>query len=300
MIKSFDELKKTLEGCPKSRMAVVSSDDAHTLEAVMHAASKGLIEPVLLGNAKETERILKELGFSAEGVEIKDFASPEECAQAAAKMAADNKVDSIMKGRTETAVVMKAVLDKTLGLKKRSVLSGFGIFEAPGYHKVFGITDMSLNMYPTLEQKKGILENAVDAFHALGIENPLVAVIASIETLNPKMPDTVDADALAKMAASGEITGCTVAGPISLDLAMDPGAAAIKRYNSPVAGDADILVVPDITAGNIAAKMITCVAGGKTGGIIIGAKVPLIVLSRSATADDKYMSIALSALVGAR
>lgn len=300
MIKTLDELKIKLAVCPKSRMAVVAAQEAHTLEAVMKATADGLVKPILLGNAEQTKRILIELGYSTDGVEIIDIATPEECAVTAARLAAEGRVDSIMKGKVETGVVMKVMLDKANGLRKRNVLSGFGLFETPYYHKVFGITDIALNLYPNLEQKKAILENALDVFHALGVENPKVAVVAAVENVNPKMQETVDASELCKMAEAGEITGCTIAGPISVDLAMDPESAAIKGYSSSVAGDADLLLVPDISSGNIAAKLVTSVAGGRTCGIMIGAKVPLIVLSRAATADDKYMSIVLSALVGSQ
>jgi phosphotransacetylase len=159
---------------------------------------------------------------------------------------------------------------------------------------VFAVTDPALLTYPTKEQKKAAIENSVKAFKALGLENPKVAILAAIEKVNPKMPETVEADEIKREGVDGAI----IEGPISYDLAMDPEAAAIKGYVSPVAGDADLLVAPDIVSANIAAKSITVLGGGRTGGTVMGALVPVLLVSRSATADDKYMSIILSALIG--
>ena len=299
MIRHFDEMKAKLEAGPTKRVAVAASDDAHTLEAVMQASKDGIIEPILLGGKKETEEILEKLGCASNPPRIDDIIDPQKCAEAAVRMAKDGEVDCIMKGRIDTSVMMRTMLDGEKGIRKREMLSGFGLFETRYYHKMFAITDLSLNLYPTLEQKKTILENALDVFYALGVQRPKVAVIAAVEKANPKMPETLDAEALAKMATTGELPGCEIAGPISVDLALNPKSAVVKRYISPVAGDADILLAPNITAGNIAAKMIESAGGARSCGMIIGAKVPVIVLSRAAHADDKYMSIILSALIGA-
>ena len=299
MIRHFDEMKTKLAAGPTRRVAVAAADDAHTLEAVLQAVKNGIIEPILLGDRKETEAILAKMGGAPNTLRIDDVKEPHKCAEAAVRMAKDGEVDCIMKGRIDTSVMLRTLLDGEKGIRKREMLSGFGLFETGYYHKMFAITDLSLNLYPTLAQKKTILENALDVFHALGVERPKVAVIAAVEKANPKMPETVEAEALAQMAATGELPGCAIAGPISVDLALNPHSAVVKRYENPVAGDADILLAPNITAGNIAAKMIESVGGARSCGMIIGAKVPVIVLSRAAPTDDKYMSIILSALVGA-
>jgi len=166
------------------------------------------------------------------------------------------------------------------------------------FHKVFAVTDVGLLIYPTLEQKKAAIENAVRAFCALGVIEPKVAVLAAVETVNPKMKETVEADALKQMNLAGEIKNCIVEGPVSYDLAMDPAAAAVKGFQSPVAGDADILVVPDMASGNLLAKSLTCTGGAKTGGVILGAIAPLIITSRSAAMEDKFIAIVISALLG--
>lgn len=199
-----------------------------------------------------------------------------------------------MKGKCETGTIMKVLVNKETGIRKSDTMSLVGFFESPYYHKVFAITDPALLTYPNLEQKKAMIRNAVGAFHALGEDDPKVAIIAAVEKVNPKMPETVDADAIKQEG----IEGCTIEGPISLDLAMDPQSAPIKGYVSPVAGDADLLVMPNIVTANATAKAITVIGGGRTGGVVLGAKVPVLLVSRAASADDKYMSIVMAALIG--
>lgn len=295
MIRSFDEIKEMLRQQPgKRRVAVAVAQDEHTLQAVMQAAADGLVQPVLIGKADAIRAILSETGLDAGDAEIIDIEDPTACIQKAADLARDGQVDCIMKGKCETGALMKVLVNKEHGIRKSDTMSLVGFFESPYYHKVFAITDPALLTYPDLEQKRAMIRNAVGAFHALGIENPKVAVIAAIEKVNPKMPETVDADAI-KQAG---IEGCTIEGPISLDLAMDPGSAPIKGYVSPVAGDADLLVMPNIVTANAAAKTITVIGGGRTGGVVLGAKVPVLLVSRAASADDKYMSIVFAALIG--
>lgn len=295
MIQSFDELKARLAACPeKRRVGVVAAQDPHTLEAVTRAAGEGLVYPVLIGKEPEILAILKELEFDPRNAQIIPCEEPADCARMACDLARAGKIDCIMKGRTETGPLMKALVNRETGIRKSPVMSMLAIMHSPYYHKIFGITDVGLLTYPNLEQKKAMIENAVSAFRALGYGNPKVAVLAAVETVNPKMPECVDAAALKEMS----IPGCTLEGPISLDLAMDAEAARVKSYESPVAGDADILVVPNIVTGNVFAKTVTNVGGGTTCGAVLGAMVPVIITSRSATAEDKYMSIVLNALLG--
>lgn len=204
-----------------------------------------------------------------------------------------------MKGKLETGQFMKAIVKKENGLLAGGLLSLVGLYEHSNYHKLLAVTDQGLNTYPDLNGKKNIVINAVKLMRSLGVDEPKVAVLAAVEKVNPKMPESVDGAELKKMNQEGEITNCIVEGPISFDLAIKQGAAAIKGYESPVAGDADILVVPDIAAGNILVKCMTDYAGAMTAGTILGAKVPVIVTSRSAEASDKYYSIALAAYAAA-
>lgn len=295
MIKNFDTLIEMLRNEPeRKRVAVVAAQDEHTLEAVIRANKDGLVDPVLLGEKEKISEILKK--FNAENLakNIIEINDPVECAERACEMAKSSEIDCIMKGKVETGVLMKVLVNKEKGIRKGSVMSLLAIMESPNYHKIFGITDVGLLTYPNKEQKKAAIENAVGAFHSLGIENPKVAILAAVEKVNPKMPETIEADEIKNEGVNGAI----IEGPISYDLAMDRNSAAIKGYSSPVAGDADLLVVPDIVSGNIAAKTITVIGGGRTGGTVLGALVPVLLVSRSATADDKYMSIVVSALVG--
>lgn len=295
MIKNFEQLKDMLRAVPvKRRVAVTPAQDEHTLEAVCHAWRDGMVEPVLIGDEPAIREILDRLGISAEEMTIIDVNDPIESIQKAADMARAGEVDCIMKGKTETGALMKVLVNKEHGIRKSDTMSLVGFMESPYYHKVFAITDPALLTYPTKEQKKAAIANAVGAFHALGVEQPKVAVLAAVEKVNPKMKESVEA---AEIKAEG-VEGCIIEGPISYDLAMDPEAASIKGYESPVAGDADLLVVPDLVSGNIAAKTITVVGGGRTGGVVLGAQVPVLLVSRAASADDKYMSIVLAALVG--
>ncbi len=298
-MKSFDEIKAKLKGLSeKKRVGVVAAQDEYTLDAVLRAMQDGMIVPVLLGEKQKIQAIIQKLGYSSQGLEIVDLAAPEECALQAAKMVREDKLDCIMKGKIETGVLMKTLVNRELGIRRSETMSMVAFVESPYYHKIFAITDAGLLTYPTLEQKRDAILNAVGAFHKLGVQNPKVAVLAAIEHVNPKMKETVEAGQLKQMWLDGAIKGCTVEGPISYDLSMQAKAATIKEYQSPVAGDADLLVVPDLAAGNILIKCLTCTGGAKAAGAIIGGMVPLILTSRSTSMEDKYMSILLNAYIG--
>ena len=297
MIKNFEQLKEMLKAMPvKLKVAVVPAQDEHTLEAISHAYRDGMVEPVLIGDEPKIREILAQIGTDADKMTIIHVEDPTEAIQKAADMARDGEVDCIMKGKTETGALMKVLVNRERGIRKNDTMSLLAFMESPNYHKVFAITDVGLLTYPSKDQKKAAIQNAVEAFHALGVEQPKVAILAAVEKVNPKMKETVEA---AEIKEEG-VEGCIIEGPISYDLAMDPASAPIKGYVSPVAGDADLLVVPDIVSGNIAAKTITVIGGGRTGGVVLGAKVPVLLVSRAANADDKYMSIVIAALVGSR
>lgn len=297
MIKNFEQLKEMLKAMPvKRKVAVVPAQDEHTLEAISHAYRDGMVEPVLIGDEPKIREILAQIGTDADKMTIIHVEDPTEAIQKAADMARDGEVDCIMKGKTETGALMKVLVNRERGIRKNDTMSLLAFMESPNYHKVFAITDVGLLTYPSKDQKKAAIQNAVEAFHALGVEQPKVAILAAVEKVNPKMKETVEA---AEIKEEG-VEGCIIEGPISYDLAMDSASAPIKGYVSPVAGDADLLVVPDIVSGNIAAKTITVIGGGRTGGVVLGAKVPVLLVSRAASADDKYMSIVIAALVGSR
>jgi phosphate butyryltransferase len=295
-INCHNDLKIAAQGMKeKSRIAVIGAQDEHTLDAIVAATNDHLIEPILIGDVSEIKRILAEIGDDPEQYEIVSAKDIDECIRIAVEMVHSGEANILMKGKLETAQMMRAILKKENDLVRGGTLSVVAFYELPSYHKIFAVSDVAINTYPDLSTKKAILENAVSVFHSLGVNNPKVAVLASVENVNPKMPETVDADALKMMNESGEITGCIVEGPISFDLATDKEAARIKNYNSPVAGDADLLLVHELTAGNVLAKALTGLAGATTAGNVVGALIPIVLTSRSAEASDKYYSIALAA-----
>jgi len=295
-IKSFGELADIVcANEKKSRIAVVAADDSHTVEAVTNAQKEGLVEALFIGKQALIEERLDELNENKSDYTIIDAPSIEESLARAVELIQAGQANVLMKGHLETGDFMRAILNKENNLRKGFLLSVAGFYEVKSYHKLFALTDQAINTYPDLDGKKGILENAVDLLHAFGIANPKVAVLAAVEKLNPKMKETVDADALAQMNRRGEISGCIVDGPLSLDIATSREAAEIKGYTSEVAGDADLLLVPDLVCGNVFAKALTGFAGATTAGTVLGAKVPVVLTPRSAEASDKFYSIALAA-----
>lgn len=297
---SFTELVENARRMEsKARIAVVAAHEAHTLEAVLHAAEEGIVEPILIGESAKTAKIIQSMGKTPDGYKLIEASDIEACLAEAVKLVQNGQAEVIMKGKLETGQLMKTVLKKENNLRKDGLISLMALYSMPQYHKLFAVTDVALNIAPTLEEKKAILTNAVDTLHSLGIENPKVAVLCAVETVNSKMKETLDAAELKRMNQQGEISGCIVEGPISLDLATDAEAARIKGFESPVAGDADLFLVPDLVCGNVFVKTLTGFAGANTAGIMIGAKIPIVLLSRSAAAMDKYYSIAYAACVAA-
>lgn len=295
-LKNFQELiAKVQNNDNKKRVAVAAAHDEHTLEAVFRASSDKLVDPVLIGDKIEITDILHKLSIKFNEEKIVNTESDAEAAEKTVELINAGKADFIMKGKLQTADLLKAVVNKEKGLRTGSVMSHVAILEIPAYHKLIAITDGGMMMYPNADEKKQIIENAVNVFLNMGYECPKVAVLAAVETVNPKMPEAVDADILKKMNQDGEIKNCIVEGPISVDLTFNRESAKIKGYASPVTGEADILIAPNITAGNIMSKALLEFAGGTMAGMIVGAKVPIVLTSRGATSEEKYLSLVLSA-----
>lgn len=295
-IKNFNDLIKLVSQFRENkRVAVVSAHDEHTLKAVFKAREDNLAQPVLIGQRGKISQMLEKMGLSIEEQSIVDVKDEMEAAYKAVELVNENKVDFIMKGSIQTADLLRAVVDRERGIRTGRLMTHFGLFEVPGYHKLLVITDGGMVMYPSLEQKKEIIQNAVAALLSLGYERPKVGVLAAVEKVNPKMVETVEGKELKEMTQRGEIENCIVEGPISYDLAISKESAKIKGYDSPVAGDVDILLVPNIAAGNILAKALMYSANGKMAGVILGARVPIVLTSRGSTSEEKYLSIALSA-----
>ena len=243
--------------------------------------------------------LLEGLGESVPDEDIIDASGSAEAAARAVALVREGRASFLLKGGLDTSVLLRAVVDKERGLSRGRLMSHFTIFEIPGYHKLLAPVDGGMVTYPTLEQKKQIIENTVEMFHALGYECPKVGVLACVEKLNPKMPETVEADALKQMNLRGEIPGCVVEGPISYDCAVSKEIADYKGFESPCAGDCDILLAPNIHAGNIMGKMLTVTCGAKMAGFIVGAACPIAMTSRGSSAEEKFDSIVLAAVCAA-
>lgn len=294
--KNFDELIEKVKGYPSmKRMAIAAAGERHTLEAAFHARKEGIAKPVLVGDEAEIRRLMKKLGEDVPDEDIYPAADNKEAAELAVSLVREGKADFLMKGYLDTGVILKAVVNKEHGLGKGGVMSHFTMFDVPGYHKILVPVDGGMVTYPTLEQKRAIIENTVDTLIAMGYDCPKVGVLACVEKVNPKMPETVEAAELARMNRDGEIKNCIVEGPISYDCAVDGEIARLKGYESQIAGDVDVLIAPNIHAGNIMGKMLSCTCKAKLAGFVVGAKCPIVLTSRGSSAEEKFLSIAVSA-----
>lgn len=292
VIKNFEELRDKVAGSSKkSTVVVIAAHDSHTLEAVLKTKEEGILDHILVGKKDEILSIGKELGYDIDPQLIVDSQSDDDAFYKGIALIREGKGDFIQKGILQTSTLLKGVVNKETGIRTGKSISHTALLDIPSYHKVIGLTDGGMMTYPNLDQKKDIVENAVGIFKGFGYDEPKVAVLCAVEVLNPKMPETVDADALKKMNQSGEIKDCIVEGPISVDLAMDKESAVIKKYESPVAGDADILVTPDIASGNLMSKSLYVLGGARMAGLVVGAKCPIALNSRSASFEEKYYSL---------
>ncbi|MDY3747314.1 MAG: bifunctional enoyl-CoA hydratase/phosphate acetyltransferase [Lachnospiraceae bacterium] len=293
---NFDQLIEKVKGYPSmKKMAVAAAGDEHTLEAVLHARKEGIVDPILVGDKAEIDRILKEMGETVAEENIYDYPDLKEAAEYAVKLVKEGKADFLMKGKLDTSVILKAVVNKENGLGQGRTMSHFTMFEVPTYHKILVPVDGGMVTYPTLEQKKDIINNTVETLISMGYDCPKVGVLACVEKLNPKMPETVEGNELKEMNKRGEIKNCIVEGPISYDCAVSKEIADFKGFESPVAGDVDVLVAPNIHAGNIMGKMLACTCKARMAGFIVGAKCPIVLTSRGSSAEEKYLSIVVSA-----
>lgn len=297
--KSLDDIVLNIKkGSEKKRMVVAGADEGHTLEAVSLAKKEGIISAILIGDSKQIIQILNDLGEDSSEYEIID--NSENPVDIAVQLIKENRADILMKGNVQTATLIKSVLNKDMGIMRGELLSHVLFVQAPAYDKIIAVTDSAIIPNPNLEQKKAILENAVDAMLNLGYKTPKVAALTAVEVVNPKMQETVDADQLKKLNQDGEIKNCIVEGPISMDLAFDKEAGKIKGFTSPVVGDPDILLMPNLLAGNIAVKTLKIFGQSTVAGLVIGASVPIVLTSRSTSTTSKYMSIALSAAIASK
>lgn len=298
VLTSFDELVERARACAKGvRVALAAAEDMHALEGIKDVAEMGVVRPVLVGDAAKIDACLAELGWSVPAEDIYDAADVNAAAEKAVELVRTGAADFLMKGKMQTSELLHAVVNKEHGLRAGRTMSHMAVNQVPAYHKLLVTTDGGMMLAPSLEQKHDILLNAVDALRALGYDEPKVGVLAAAEKVNPKLVDSADAAALKQMWEEGAITGCTVEGPISLDLALVAERAEQKGYESPCAGDVDVLVAPNITCGNVLGKTIVELAGGKMAGLIVGAACPIVLTSRGSSAEEKRNSLCLAALM---
>jgi len=279
------------------RVAVAHPCDATSLSAALDARAAGLITPVLVAPRVRLEALAAELGLDLDGIAIEDVPHSHAAAERAVQLAASGLVEALMKGSLHTDELMAAVVNSATGLRTARRISHCFLMQTPAYPRPFIITDAAINIAPTLEEKADIIRNAIDLAHAIGVAAPRVAILAAVETVNPRMPATLDAAALCKMADRGQISGALLDGPLAFDNAVSVAAATIKGIRSEVAGRADVLVVPDLESGNMLAKQLEYLGGAHSAGIVMGARVPIVLTSRADSREARIASCALAVLL---
>ena len=295
-MKKFEDILVLAKNKGLKKIAVAAAQDEEVLKAVKAAVSAEICVPVLVGDKEKIIGISKEIEFDLEGIEIIDEKDLNRAARKAVELVSSGKAEVVMKGLIDTSIILKAVLDKEIGLRTGNILSHAAVFAIEKYHKILLITDAAMNIAPTADEKRQILENSLRLSHSLGIETPKVAIICAKEKVSSKMQATVDAQELVQMYNDGKITGCIVDGPFGLDNAISKEAAELKGVKGDVAGDADILLMPNIEAGNVLYKSLTYFAESENAGIILGAKAPIVLTSRADSDIAKLNSIALAVL----
>jgi len=293
MLKNFDELLNRVDREQKKKIAVAMAQDSDVLRALEDARSEGLTDPILIGSQKKLESLSAEIEIDLENYHIIDKEDERACVSEAVRLVREGEAQVLMKGLCSTAVFLRGILDKEKGLRSAKILSHMAIFESPNYDKLLLMSDAAMNIAPDLDEKIAITENAIRAAHALGYEMPKVAMISAVEKVNAVgMPSTADAAIISKMADRNQIKNAIIDGPLAVDNALSPKANQIKGLNSPVGGEADICIVPNIEAGNIFYKILTTLGTTKVAGIILGASVPVVLTSRADSEKSKLLSIA--------
>ncbi len=297
MIRNFDELILKAKSQKKMRLVVAAAQDEDVLKAVNEAKLIGLIDPILIGDEEKIIQILTELGVSIKGYHIINELDLIESARKAVELVSTNKAEFLMKGILQTADIMRAVLDKEIGLRTNNLISHVMVYQVPSYDKLMFLTDGGMNVAPDLNQKVQILENAIEVTKAIGLDKIYVSCLAGAEIVNPKIPATVDAKAISEMKEKWQSINVVVDGPVALDLAISIEACQHKGYKGEGGGKADILLVPYYEVGNALGKSLTYFANAKSAGIIMGAKVPIVLVSRSDSSESKLLSIALGSVI---
>ncbi len=297
MSKSFEELISKANQKTLKKVSVSNAQDEPVLQAVKAAKEQNIATAILVGDEAKIREIAASIDMDLTDFEIINEPDTEAAALKAVELVHNGKADILLKGLLETKTFLKSVLNKEVGLRTGKMLSHVCVFEIEGIDRLLFFTDVAFNTYPTLADKVNIINNAVEVAHACGIECPKVAPLCAVETVNPKMQPTVDADNLTKMYEGGDFKGCQIYGPLSMDLAIDPEAAVHKGVTNPVAGHADILLFPNIDAGNITYKILVRTAKVKIGNVLVGTSAPVVLTSRSDDFETKLNSIALATVI---
>lgn len=295
-MKNFQEIMQKAKSAGPRRIAVACAQDEDVLKSVDMANVAGIANATLVGNKEEITKICTNLGIDINKYDIIDEKDNVEASKLAAKLVSDGKADILMKGLVDTSVVLKAVLNKELTLRTGSPISHAAVCEIPGYDRLMFVTDAAMNISPDVNAKAAIVRNVVKLAQSLEIECPKVGVICAKEKVDEKMPATVEAQALVDMNKNGEIVDCIIGGPFALDNAVSEEAAKHKGIKDPIAGKCDVLLVPDIEAGNVLYKAISYFSKSKIAGIILGASKPIVLTSRADSEETKMYSIALAVL----
>ena len=297
MSKSFEELISKANQKTLKKVSVSNAQDEPVLQAVKAAKEQNIATAILVGDEAKIREIAASIDMDLTDFEIINEPDTEAAALKAVELVHNGKADILLKGLLETKTFLKSVLNKEVGLRTGKMLSHVCVFEIEGINRLLFFTDVAFNTYPTLADKVNIINNAVEVAHACGIECPKVAPLCAVETVNPKMQPTVDDDNLTKMYEGGDFKGCQIYGPLSMDLAIDPEAAVHKGVTNPVAGHADILLFPNIDAGNITYKILVRTAKVKIGNVLVGTSAPVVLTSRSDDFQTKLNSIALATVI---
>lgn len=300
MSKNFDDLLSILKGVPTKKVAVAVAQDEPVLEAIKEATEKGIAQAILVGDKQQIQEIAKKIDLDLSDYEIMDIKDPKKATLEAVKLVSSGHADMLMKGLVDTATFLRCVLNKEVGLRTGKLMSHVAVFEVEGWDRLLFLTDAAFNTYPELKDKAGMINNAVVVAHSCGIEVPKVASICPVEVVNTSMQSTVDAALLAKMSDRGQFKGCIVDGPFALDNAISEEAAHHKGVTGPVAGKADVLLLPNIETANVMYKTLTYFSKSKNGGLLVGTSAPVILTSRADSFETKVNSIALAALVAAK
>jgi phosphate butyryltransferase len=292
MIKKFLEFESQLKKNEKKTIAVALAEDKDILLALEKARSHGLTQAILIGNRDKISNLLDNHNISADNYEIISAMNEIDAVELAIDSVRNNRAQVLMKGLCSTSNFLKGILDKSTGLRSGRVLSHLAVFESPYYPKLFMMSDAAMNIAPDLNTKIAIVENAIQTAKNLGYNNPKVAIISAIEKVNPEaIPSTADAAIISKMAERGQIKGAMIDGPLAVDNALSAESCKVKGIISPVGGDADICIVPNIETGNTFYKLLTILGNAKVAGIVVGAKTPIVLTSRADSEESKYLSI---------